>query len=157
MFHADYANVQPHSGSQANSAVYLALSEPGDIVLGISLTDGDHLTHGSKVSFSGKLYNSVQYGLDNDGLIDYDQVESLAAEHKPKMIVAGFSAYSRIIDWQKFRDIADTVGAYLFVDMAHVAGLVATGLYLNPVDIAAKAVTFKEAMQPGFTRYQKRW
>lgn len=137
LFGADYANVQPHSGSQANGAVYMALIQPGDTILGLSLADGGHLTHGAKPNFSGKIYNSVQYGLDPDtGLIDYDQVESLAREHKPKMIVAGFSAYSRIMDWQRFRDIADEVGAILFVDMAHVAGLVAAGLYPNPVPIA---------------------
>jgi len=137
LFGADYANVQPHSGSQANAAVYMALCKPGDTVLGMSLSDGGHLTHGSKVSFSGKIYNAVQYGLNNTtGEIDYDQVEALAKEHKPKMIVAGFSAYSRIVDWQRFRDIADSVGAYLMVDMAHVAGLVAAGVYPNPVNIA---------------------
>ena len=137
LFGADYANVQPHSGSQANGAVYMALCEPGDTVLGMSLAEGGHLTHGSKVNFSGKLYNAVQYGLDADtGEIDYDQVQALATEHQPKMIVAGFSAYSRVIDWQKFRDIADSVGAWLMVDMAHVAGLVATGHYPNPVPFA---------------------
>ncbi|MGR9108919.1 MAG: serine hydroxymethyltransferase, partial [Gammaproteobacteria bacterium] len=137
LFGADYANVQPHSGSQANGAVYMALIQPGDTILGLSLADGGHLTHGAKPNFSGKIYNSVQYGLDPDtGLIDYKQVEDLAREHKPKMIVAGFSAYSRIMDWQRFRDIADEVGALLFVDMAHVAGLVAAGLYPNPVPIA---------------------
>ncbi|MCI0668573.1 MAG: serine hydroxymethyltransferase [Methylococcaceae bacterium] len=137
LFSADYANVQPHSGSQANAAVYMALIQPGDTILGLSLSDGGHLTHGAKPNFSGKIYNSVQYGLNPDtGLIDYDQVEMLAREHKPKMIVAGFSAYSRIMDWQRFRDIADQVGALLFVDMAHVAGLVAAGLYPNPVPIA---------------------
>lgn len=137
LFGADYANVQPHSGSQANAAVYMALIQPGDTILGLSLADGGHLTHGAKPNFSGKIYNSVQYGLNPDtGLIDYDQVEVLAREHKPKMIVAGFSAYSRIMDWQRFRDIADQVGALLFVDMAHVAGLVAAGLYPNPVPIA---------------------
>ena len=205
LFGADYANVQPHSGSQANAAVYMALCQPGDTVLGMSLADGGHLTHGSKVSFSGKMYNAVQYGLNNDtGEIDYEQVEALAKEHKPKMIVAGFSAYSRIVDWQRFRDIADSVGAYLMVDMAHVAGLVAAGVYPNPVGIAdvttstthktlrgprggiilaksneeiekkfnsaifpgiqggplmhviaAKAVAFKEALEPEFTTYQK--
>jgi glycine hydroxymethyltransferase len=205
LFGADYANVQPHSGSQANMAVYMALIQPGDTILGLSLADGGHLTHGAKPNFSGKIYNAVQYGLHPEtGLIDYDQVEALALEHKPKMIVAGFSAYSRIWDWQRFRDIADQVGAYLFVDMAHVAGLVATGLYPNPVPIAdvvtstthkslrgprggiilcksnpelekkfnsnifpgiqggplmhviaAKAVAFKEAMQPEFSTYQK--
>ena len=205
LFGADYANVQPHSGSQANAAVYMALCQPGDTVLGMSLSDGGHLTHGSKVSFSGKIYNAVQYGLNNEtGEIDYEQVEALAKEHKPKMIVAGFSAYSRIVDWQRFRDIADSVGAYLMVDMAHVAGLVAAGVYPNPVGIAdvttstthktlrgprggiilakrneeiekkfnsaifpgiqggplmhviaAKAVAFKEALEPVFTTYQK--
>ncbi|MDH5472920.1 MAG: serine hydroxymethyltransferase [Gammaproteobacteria bacterium] len=205
LFGADYANVQPHSGSQANAAVYMALCEPGDTVLGMSLAHGGHLTHGAKVSFSGKMYNAVQYGLNADtGEVDYDEVERLAKEHKPKMIIAGFSAYSRIMDWQRFRDIADAVGAYLFVDMAHVAGLVAAGLYPNPVPIAdvvtstthktlrgprggiilakaneeitkkfnsaifpgsqggplmhviaAKAVAFKEAMEPEFKEYQK--
>ena len=205
LFGADYANVQPHSGSQANMAVYMALINPGDTILGLSLADGGHLTHGAKPNFSGKIYNAVQYGLHPEtGIIDYDQVEALALEHKPKMIVAGFSAYSRIWDWQRFRDIADKVGAYLFVDMAHVAGLVATGLYPNPIPIAdvvtstthkslrgprggiilcksnpdlekkfnsnifpgiqggplmhviaAKAVAFKEAMQPEFKAYQQ--
>lgn len=205
LFGADYANVQPHSGSQANAAVYMALCQPGDTVLGMSLADGGHLTHGSKVSFSGKIYNAVQYGLNNEtGEIDYEQVEALAIEHKPKMIVAGFSAYSRIVDWQRFRDIADSVGAYLMVDMAHVAGLVAAGVYPSPVAIAdvttstthktlrgprggiilakrneelekkfnsaifpgiqggplmhviaAKAVAFKEALEPEFKTYQK--
>ena len=137
LFSADYANVQPHSGSQANAAVYFALCEPGDTVLGMSLAHGGHLTHGSKVNFSGKLFNAVQYGLNEaTGEIDYEQVEKLAREHKPKMIVAGFSAYSRIVDWQRFRDIADEVGAYLMVDMAHVAGLVAAGVYPSPVAIA---------------------
>jgi len=137
LFNADYANVQPHSGSQANAAVYLALLKPGDTILGMSLADGGHLTHGSKVNFSGKLFNAVQYGLNNDtGEIDYEQVEALAKEHQPKMIIAGFSAYSRVMDWQRFRDIADSVGAYLFVDMAHVAGLVAAGVYPSPVGIA---------------------
>ena len=137
LFGADYANVQPHSGSQANAAVYMALLNPGDTVLGMSLAHGGHLTHGAKVNFSGKIYNAVQYGLNADtGEIDYDQVESLALEHKPKMIVAGFSAYSRVVDWQRFRDIADKVGAYLMVDMAHVAGLIAAGVYPSPVQIA---------------------
>ena len=137
LFDADYVNVQPHSGSGANAAVYMALAEPGDTVLGMSLAHGGHLTHGAAVNFSGKLYNAVQYGLnDGNGEIDYDQVESLAKESKPKLIVAGFSAYSRIVDWVKFREIADAVGAYLFVDMAHVAGLVAVGLYPSPVSIA---------------------
>lgn len=137
LFGADYANVQPHSGSQANSAVYMALLEPGDTVLGMSLSDGGHLTHGSKVSFSGKIYNAYQYGLNAEtGEIDYEQVAALAKEHQPKMIMAGFSAYSRVVDWQRFRDIADSVGAYLVVDMAHVAGLIATGEYPSPVQIA---------------------
>lgn len=133
LFGADYANVQPHSGSQANSAVYMALLQPGDTVLGMSLSEGGHLTHGSPVNFSGKIYKSVQYGLDEQGYIDYEQVEALALEHKPKMILAGFSAYSRTVDWSKFREIADKIGAYFMVDMAHVAGLVAAGLYPNPV------------------------
>ena len=204
LFGADYANVQPHSGSQANMAVFMALIQPGDTILGLSLADGGHLTHGAKPNFSGKIYHAVQYGLHPEtGEIDYDQVEKLALEHKPKILVAGFSAYSRIWDWQRFRDIADKVGAYLFVDMAHVAGLVAAGLYPNPVPIAdvvtstthkslrgprgglilcksnpelekkfnsnifpgiqggplmhviaAKAVSFKEAMQPEFKVYQ---
>ena len=204
LFGADYANVQPHSGSQANMAVFMALIQPGDTILGLSLADGGHLTHGAKPNFSGKIYHAVQYGLHPEtGEIDYDQVEKLALEHKPKVLVAGFSAYSRIWDWQRFRDIADKVGAYLFVDMAHVAGLVAAGLYPNPVPIAdvvtstthkslrgprgglilcksnpdlekkfnsnifpgiqggplmhviaAKAVSFKEAMQPEFISYQ---
>lgn len=137
LFNADYANVQPHSGSQANAAVYMALAKPGDTVLGMSLADGGHLTHGAKVSFSGRIYNSVQYGLNNEtGEIDYDQVAALAEEHKPRIIVAGFSAYSRVIDWQKFRDIADKVGAYFLVDMAHVSGLIAAGVYPSPVNIA---------------------
>ena len=205
LFGADYANVQPHSGSQANAAVYMALMQPGETVLGMSLAHGGHLTHGAKVNFSGKIFNSVQYGLDEStGEIDYDQVASLAAEHKPKMIVAGFSAYSRVVDWQIFRDIADEVGAWLMVDMAHVAGLIAAGVYPSPVAIAdvttstthktlrgprggiilakrneevekklnslvfpgtqggplmhviaAKAVAFKEALEPEFTDYQK--
>jgi glycine hydroxymethyltransferase len=134
LFGAAYANVQPHSGSQANAAVYLALLSPGDTILGMSLAHGGHLTHGAKVNFSGKIFNAVQYGLnDKTGEIDYEQVERLAAEHKPRMVVAGFSAYSRVVDWTRFRRIADSVGAYLFVDMAHVAGLVATGHYPNPV------------------------
>lgn len=137
LFGADYANVQPHSGSQANTAVYAALMEPGETVLGMSLAHGGHLTHGASVNFSGKIYNSVQYGLnEGTGEIDYDQVAALAAEHKPKMIMAGFSAYSQVVDWQRFREIADSVGAYLVVDMAHVAGLIAAGLYPNPVQIA---------------------
>ena len=137
LFNADYANVQPHSGSQANAAVYMALMKPGDTVLGMSLADGGHLTHGASVSFSGRIYNAVQYGLNNEtGEIDYEQVNALAQAHKPKMIIAGFSAYSRVVDWQKFRDIADSVGAYFVVDMAHVAGLVAAGVYPSPVNIA---------------------
>ncbi|MBE0511395.1 MAG: serine hydroxymethyltransferase [Chromatiales bacterium] len=136
LFGADYANVQPHSGSQANAAVYMALLNPGDTVLGMSLAHGGHLTHGAKVNFSGKIYHAVQYGIDEQGYIDYDEVERLAVEHQPKMIVAGFSAYSRVVDWQRFREIADKVGAYLFVDMAHVAGLIAAGVYPSPVAIA---------------------
>ncbi|WP_370209808.1 serine hydroxymethyltransferase [Alloalcanivorax venustensis] len=205
LFGADWANVQPHAGSQANAAVYMAVLKPGDTVLGMSLDAGGHLTHGAKPNFSGKMYNAIQYGLDNDtGLIDYDQVEKLAREHKPKMIVAGFSAYSQIVDWQRFRDIADEVGAILLVDMAHVAGLVAAGVYPSPVGIAdittttthktlggprgglimgkanedlqkkinsavfpggqggplehviaAKAICFKEAMDPAFKTYQQ--
>jgi glycine hydroxymethyltransferase len=205
LFGADYANVQPHSGSQANAAVYMALCQPGDTVLGMALAHGGHLTHGAKPNFSGKIYNAVQYGLNPEtGEIDYEEVERLAREHKPKMIVAGFSAYSRIVDWQRFRDIADEVGAYLLVDMAHIAGLVAAGLYPSPVKIAdvttttthktlrgprsglirakaneeiekklnsavfpggqggplehviaAKAVAFKEAMEPEYVEYQK--
>jgi len=205
LFGADYANVQPHAGSQANGAVFLALLNAGDTVLGMSLAHGGHLTHGAKVNFSGKSYNAVQYGLDPaTGEVDYDEVERLALEHKPRMIIAGFSAYSRVMDWQRFRHIADMVGAYLMVDMAHVAGLVAAGVYPSPVQIAdvttttthktlrgprsglilakanadiekklqsavfpgiqggplehviaAKAVCFKEAMEPGFIDYQK--
>lgn len=205
LFGAAYANVQPHSGSQANAAVYMALLNPGDTILGMSLAHGGHLTHGAKVNFSGKIYNAVQYGLDVDtGEIDYDQVEALARAHRPKMIVAGFSAYSRVVDWARFRAVADEVGAYLFVDIAHVAGLIAAGLYPNPVNIAdvttttthktlrgprggmimakanpdiekklnsmvfpgsqggplmhviaAKAVAFKEALQPEFKAYQQ--
>tara|TARA_A100001037_G_scaffold297272_2_gene319030 strand:+ start:5442 stop:6707 length:1266 start_codon:yes stop_codon:yes gene_type:complete len=137
LFGADYANVQPHSGSQANGAVYLALLEPGDTILGMSLDAGGHLTHGAAPNFSGKTYHAVQYGLEEaTGEVDYAQVERLAQEHRPKMIVGGFSAYSRRMDWQRFRDIADSVGAYLMVDMAHVAGLVAAGLYPNPVQVA---------------------
>lgn len=205
LFGADYANVQPHSGSQANQAVYFALLQPGDTILGMSLAHGGHLTHGAKVNFSGKIFHAVQYGIDPDtGLVDYDEIEKLAVEHKPKMIVAGFSAYSQVLDWARFRAIADKVGAYLFVDMAHVAGLVATGHYPNPIDhahvvtstthktlrgprggiivakglgeelekklqsivfpgiqggplmhvIAAKAVAFKEALEPAFKEYQ---
>ena len=205
LFGADYANVQPHSGSQANAAVYLALLEAGDSILGMSLAHGGHLTHGAKVNFSGKLFEAHQYGLDPEtGEIDYDQVEELAKTHKPKMIIGGFSAYSRVVDWQRFREIADAVGAYLVVDMAHVAGLVAAGVYPSPVQIAdvttstthktlrgprggiilakanpeiekklnslvfpgtqggplmhviaAKAVAFKEALEPEFRDYQQ--
>ena len=210
LFGADYANVQPHSGSQANQAVYFALLQPGDTILGMSLAHGGHLTHGAKVNASGKLFNAVQYGVNDAGLIDYDEVERLALEHKPKMVVAGFSAYSQVVDWARFRAIADKVGAYLFVDMAHVAGLVAAGVYPNPVPhahvvtstthktlrgprggiivagkagmgdkaeeiekklqsivfpgiqggplmhvIAAKAVAFKEALEPAFKDYQQ--
>jgi len=205
LFGADYANVQPHSGSQANAAVYLALLQPGDTILGMSLAHGGHLTHGAKVNFSGKLFNAVQYGLNPEtGEVDYEEVERLAKEHRPKMIVAGFSAYSRVLDWQRFRDIADSVGALLFVDMAHVAGLIAARVYPSPVNIAdvttttthktlrgprgglilaraneeiekklrsmvfpgtqggplmhviaAKAVAFKEALEPGFKTYQE--
>jgi glycine hydroxymethyltransferase len=142
LFGADYANVQPHSGSQANAAVCMALLSPGDTLLGMSLAEGGHLTHGSKVNFSGRLYNAVQYGLEADtGLIDYGRVQALADEHKPRLVIAGFSAYSRVADWQRFREIADSVGAYLMVDMAHVAGLVATGHYPNPVPIADAVTT----------------
>tara|TARA_B100000519_G_scaffold195654_1_gene200956 strand:- start:837 stop:2090 length:1254 start_codon:yes stop_codon:yes gene_type:complete len=137
LFDADYANVQPHSGSQANASAYMALMKPGDTLLGMSLADGGHLTHGATVSFSGRIYNSVQYGLNNEtGEIDYDEVDRLAQKHRPKLIVAGFSAYSKVVDWQKFRDIADSVGAYFLVDMAHVSGLVAAGVYPSPVNIA---------------------
>ncbi|WP_337244064.1 serine hydroxymethyltransferase [Luteimonas sp. gir] len=210
LFDADYANVQPHSGSQANQAVYFALLQPGDKILGMSLAHGGHLTHGAKVNASGKLFDAVQYGVDDAGLIDYDEVERLALEHKPKMVVAGFSAYSQKIDWARFRAIADKVGALLFVDMAHVAGLVAAGVYPSPLPhahvvtstthktlrgprggiivasregagdlfddmskklqsivfpgiqggplmhvIAAKAVAFKEALDPAFKTYQQ--
>lgn len=142
LFNADYANVQPHSGSQANAAVYMALLQPGDTILGMSLAHGGHLTHGAAVNFSGKLYRSIQYGLnERSGEIDYEQVANLAQQHQPKMIVGGFSAYSRIVDWQRLRDIADEVGAYLMVDMAHVAGLVAVGLYPNPVPLADVTTT----------------
>ena len=142
LFQADYANVQPHSGSQANAAVYMALLEPGETVLGMSLAHGGHLTHGAKVNFSGRLYQAVQYGLNEaTGEIDYDQVERLALECKPKMIIAGFSAYSRVVDWPRFRAIADQVGAYFVVDMAHVAGLVAAGLYPNPLPVADVVTT----------------
>ncbi|WP_295719684.1 serine hydroxymethyltransferase [uncultured Halovibrio sp.] len=142
LFGADYANVQPHSGSSANNAVYLALMQPGDTVLGMSLDAGGHLTHGASVNFSGKTYNAVQYGLDTEtGMIDYDEVERLAVEHKPKVVLAGFSAYSQELDFKRFREIADKVGAYLFVDMAHVAGLVAAGVYPNPVPYADVVTT----------------
>ena len=204
LFGADYANVQPHSGSQANAAVYMALLQPGETLLGMDLYAGGHLTHGAKVSFSGKIYHAVQYGVNKEGLLDYDEIAHLAKLHKPKMIIGGFSAYSRIMDWKKFRDIADSVRAYFVVDMAHVAGLVAVGLYPNPVPfadavtstthktlrgprgglilaranedlakkfnsaifpanqggplmhiIAAKAVGFKEALDPSFKTYQQ--
>lgn len=142
LFNADYANVQPHSGSQANAAAYMALLEPGDVVLGMSLAHGGHLTHGAKVNFSGRLYQAIQYGLnDATGEIDYEQVERLALECQPKMIIAGFSAYSRVVDWSRFRTIADQVGAYLVVDMAHVAGLVAAGVYPNPIPFADVVTT----------------
>ena len=141
LFGADYANVQPHSGSQANFAVYTALLEPGDTVLGMNLAHGGHLTHGSPVNFSGKLYNIVPYGIDASGHIDYADLEKQAKEHKPKMIIGGFSAYSGVVDWAKMREIADSIGAYLFVDMAHVAGLVAAGVYPNPVPHAHVVTT----------------
>jgi glycine hydroxymethyltransferase len=205
LFGADYANVQPHSGSQANAAAYLALLQPGETILGMNLAHGGHLTHGAKVNFSGRIFNAVQYGVDEEtALIDYDQLERLAREHRPRMLIGGFSAYSRAVDWSRMRDIADAVGAWLLVDMAHVAGLVAAGLYPNPVPhahvvtstthktlrgprggiilssgdeevqkklnslvfpgtqggplmhvIAAKAVAFKEALEPGFKAYQQ--
>ena len=137
LYGADYANVQPHSGSQANTAVFLALLNAGDKILGMSLSDGGHLTHGTSVNFLGKLFDAAQYGVNPEtGLIDYDEVESLAKKHRPKLLIAGFSAYSRVLDWQKFRDIADSVGAYFLVDMAHVSGLIASGHYPNPVSIA---------------------
>ncbi len=204
LYDADYANVQPHSGSQANTAVFLALLNAGDKILGMSLSDGGHLTHGTSVNFSGKLFDAAQYGVDpKTGLIDYNEVGSLAKKHKPKLLIAGFSAYSRVLDWQKFRDIADSVGAYFLVDMAHVSGLIASGHYPSPVNIAdvvtstthktlrgprggiilakdnpdltkrfnslvfpgtqggplmhviaAKAVAFKEALNPEFKEYQ---
>ncbi|SVD72349.1 uncharacterized protein METZ01_LOCUS425203, partial [marine metagenome] len=142
LFSADYANVQPHSGSQANAAVFHALLKPGDRILGMSLAAGGHLTHGSQVNFSGKLFDAAQYGVDAEtGYIDYDEIEDLAKAHRPRMIIAGFSAYSRVIDWQRFREIADLVDAYLLVDMAHVAGLVATGHYPNPVPVADVVTT----------------
>ncbi|MDC1319536.1 serine hydroxymethyltransferase [Litorivicinus sp.] len=205
LFGAAYANVQPHAGSQANAAAYLALMNAGDTLLGMSLADGGHLTHGASVNFSGKIYNAVQYGIDSDGYMNYNQVADLAEKHKPKLILGGFSAYSRIVDWAKLREIADNVGAYLLVDMAHIAGLVAAGVYPSPIPhahvvtttthktlrgprsglilsghedevlhkklnsavfpgmqggplmhvIAAKAVAFKEAMEPGFKSYQE--
>lgn len=205
LFGAEYANVQPHAGSQANAAAYLALMEAGDTVLGMSLADGGHLTHGASVNFSGKVYNAVQYGIDADGYMDYRQMSDLADEHKPKLILGGFSAYSRVVDWAKMREIADNVGAYFLVDMAHIAGLVAAGVYPSPIPyahvvtttthktlrgprsglilsgqddeilhkklnsavfpgmqggplmhaIAAKAVAFKEAMEPEFRTYQE--
>jgi glycine hydroxymethyltransferase len=204
LFDADYANVQPHSGSQANQAVYFALLQPGDTILGMSLAHGGHLTHGAKVNISGKLFNAVQYGVDANGLIDYDEMQRLASEHKPKMLIGGFSAYSQVVDWARMRKIADSVGALFFVDMAHVAGLVAAGVYPSPLPhahvvtstthktlrgprggiivakgagadiekklqsivfpgiqggplmhvIAAKAVAFKEALEPAFKTYQ---
>mgnify|MGYP001026634026 FL=1 len=204
LFDCDYANVQPHSGSQANQAVYLALLQPGDTILGMSLAHGGHLTHGAKVNISGKLFNAVQYGVDENGLIDYDELQRLATEHQPKMLVGGFSAYSQVVDWARMRRIADSVGALFFVDMAHVAGLVAAGVYPSPLPhahvvtstthktlrgprggiivsrgageeiekklqsivfpgiqggplmhvIAAKAVAFKEALEPAFKEYQ---
>lgn len=205
LFGAAYANVQPHAGSQANAAAYLALMNAGDTLLGMSLADGGHLTHGASVNFSGKIYNAVQYGIDSDGYMNYNQVADLAEKHKPKLILGGFSAYSRVVDWAKLREIADNVGAYLLVDMAHIAGLVAAGVYPSPIPhahvvtttthktlrgprsglilsshedevlhkklnsavfpgmqggplmhvIAAKAVAFKEAMEPGFKSYQE--
>ncbi|HEY9034434.1 MAG TPA: serine hydroxymethyltransferase, partial [Pseudomonadales bacterium] len=142
LFGAGYANVQPHSGSQANAAVFMALCQPGDTVLGMSLAHGGHLTHGAAPNFSGKIYKAVQYGLNPEtGEIDYAEVERLALEHKPKMIIAGFSAYSRVVDWAKFREIADKVGAWLFVDMAHVAGLIAAGVYPSPMPYADVVTT----------------
>ncbi len=141
LFGAHYANVQPHSGSQANAAVYMALLKPGDTVLGMSLAEGGHLTHGSPVNFSGRLYNIVPYGLTDEGFIDYENLAALAREHRPKMIIGGFSAYSQVVDWERFRAIADEIGAYFFVDMAHVAGLVAVGEYPNPVSIADVTTT----------------
>lgn len=142
LFGADYANVQPHSGSQANAAVYLALLKPGDTILGMDLSAGGHLTHGSSVNFSGKVFNAVQYGLDPEtGLISYDEIEALALEHRPKLIIGGFSAYSRVLDWARFREIADKVGAYFLVDMAHIAGLVATGAYPSPIPHADVVTT----------------
>ncbi|MBK5935401.1 serine hydroxymethyltransferase [Halorhodospira halophila] len=136
LFGADYANVQPHSGSQANAAVFHALLQPGDTILGMSLDHGGHLTHGAKVNFSGKLFNAVQYGINDDGQIDYDEIQRLATEHQPKMVIGGFSAYSQVVDWARMRQIADSVGAYLVVDMAHIAGLVAAGVYPSPIPYA---------------------
>ncbi len=204
LYNCDYANVQPHSGSQANAAVYLALLKPGDTILGMSLDAGGHLTHGSKVNFSGKLFNAVQYGIDDNGLLDYNQIERLAKEHKPQMLIGGFSAYSQVVDWERMSEIAKDVGAHFLVDMAHVSGLVAGGVYPSPVPhadvvtstthktlrgprggiiicksnpdlekkfnslvfpgtqggplmhvIAAKAVAFKEALQPEFRTYMQ--
>ncbi|BAV96517.1 serine hydroxymethyltransferase [Lysobacter enzymogenes] len=160
LYGADYANVQPHSGSQANQAVYFALLNPGDTILGMSLAHGGHLTHGAKVNASGKLFNAVQYGVNDQGLIDYDEVERLALEHKPKMVVAGFSAYSQVVDWARFRAIADKIGAYLFVDMAHVAGLIAAGVYPSPVPHAhvVTSTTHKTLRGPrGGIIVAKRW
>ncbi|KRB11000.1 serine hydroxymethyltransferase [Lysobacter sp. Root690] len=160
LFDADYGNVQPHSGSQANQAVYFALLNPGDTILGMSLAHGGHLTHGAKVNASGKLFNAVQYGVNEQGLIDYDEVERLALEHKPKMVVAGFSAYSQVVDWARFRAIADKIGAYLFVDMAHVAGLIAAGVYPSPVPHAhvVTSTTHKTLRGPrGGIIVAKRW
>ncbi|WP_046657815.1 serine hydroxymethyltransferase [Lysobacter capsici] len=160
LFGADYGNVQPHSGSQANQAVYFALLNPGDTILGMSLAHGGHLTHGAKVNASGKLFNAIQYGVNEQGLIDYDEVERLALEHKPKMVVAGFSAYSQVVDWARFRAIADKIGAYLFVDMAHVAGLIAAGVYPSPVPHAhvVTSTTHKTLRGPrGGIIVAKRW
>ena len=136
LYGADFANVQPHSGSQANAAAYFALCDPGDTIMGMSLSDGGHLTHGAKVNFSGKVFNAVQYGVDENGLLNYDEMERMALRHKPKMLIGGFSAYSQIVDWRRMRDIADKVNAYLLVDMAHVSGLIAAGEYPNPVPVA---------------------
>ncbi|HWW25005.1 MAG TPA: serine hydroxymethyltransferase [Caulobacter sp.] len=160
LFGADYGNVQPHSGSQANQAVYFALLNPGDTILGMSLAHDGHLTHGAKVNASGKLFNAIQYGVNEQGLIDYDEVERLALEHKPKMVVAGFSAYSQVVDWARFRAIADKIGAYLFVDMAHVAGLIAAGVYPSPVPHAhvVTSTTHKTLRGPrGGIIVAKRW
>ena len=154
MFKADFANVQPHSGSQANAAAYMAMMKPGETLLGMSLADGGHLPHGANVSSSGRIYNAVQYGLKSDtGEIDYDQVDRLAREHKPRVIVAGFSAYSRIVDWQKFREIADNVRAYFMVDMAHVSGLVAAGVSPSPINVA---VGSPKSPAPSLTKTLKR-